>query len=120
MAGMFLLGVPVLGGVVGGTGLQLAMRSSGFGIESRVAVELAFVVFGVFNIWRRPPGSAKDCKNWDLFMANGALVASGVVAMAEGVLINVARRDDVVLTCLGALGLYGAWRLVKRFYVCCE
>ena len=28
MAGMFLLGVPVLGGVVGGTGLQLAMRSS--------------------------------------------------------------------------------------------
>ena len=47
MAGMFLLGVPVLGGVVGGTGLQLAMRSSGFGIESRVAVEL-----GVFRVGR--------------------------------------------------------------------
>ena len=120
MAGALLLGVPVLGGVVGGTGLQLAMRSSNFSIESRVAVELAFVIFGAINIYRRPPGSAFDCKNWDLFMANGALVASGVVAMAEGVVINVARRDDIVLSCLGALGFYGAWRLVKRFYVWCE
>ena len=119
MAGMFLLGVPLIGGIVGGSCLQLALRMSGFGIKSRVAAELACILFGVVNIQQRPPGSAKDCKNWDVFMASGALVVSGVVAMTEGIFLNVARRSDIVLSCAGALGIYGAYRLMKRYYHCC-
>ena len=115
MAGMILVGVPLIGGIVGGSCLQLVLRTSGVGIKSRGAAELACILYGGVNIYQRPPGGANTCNNWDVFMVNGALVVSGVVAMAEGIFLNVTGNSDVVLSCAGALGLYGGYRLMKHY-----
>ena len=46
MAGAMLVGIPLVGGVVGGTVLQGGMRGAGFGLGSRIAVELGLISAG--------------------------------------------------------------------------
>ena len=116
MAGLFLVGVPCVGGVVGGTILQLGMRASGLGIGARVGVELGLIGVGAYGIYANPMGSAQKCENWDKCMGFGALIASGLVAMSEGILINLSHADNTFISCAGILALYGLKRLCGYYY----
>ena len=64
MAGMILLGVPILGGVVGGTALQASMRATTLDVYGRAAVELGLMAAGAVGAAMYPPGAANTCKNW--------------------------------------------------------
>ena len=116
MAGLFLVGVPCVGGAVGGALLQLGMRASGLGIGARVGVELGLIGVGAYGIYANPMGSAQKCENWDKCMGFGALIASGLVAMSEGIVINLSRADNTVASCAGLLALYGLKRLCGHYY----
>ena len=80
MAGMVLLGVPILGGLVGGTVLQVAMHSAAMSLYERIAVELALISFGAIVIYIFPPGSAREGENWCKFMLFGTMACSGSFA----------------------------------------
>ena len=103
MAGAFLLGVPIVAGLVGGTILQVVMRSVSLNLYQRVGVELALMGFGAAVITLFPPGSAKDGKNWGKLMLFGSLVTTGGFAMAEGLIVNIVPGGAA--TVLKVLGL---------------
>ena len=110
MAGFFLLGVPVLGGVVGGTVLQASMRALDAPIQARIAAELGLIGTGALCIYKNPPGGANTGKNWDLFIWAGSLVTSGLFAMTEGIFLNLAYRNHVVVSCAGLFLMFVAGR----------
>lgn len=104
MAGMFLMGIPILGGIVGGTTLQIVMRVQELSLIQRIGVELAFIGSGTGAICMKPPGSAARGENWGLFIVCGSLVTTGVFAMAEGLIVNIVPGGAAtVLKCLGLL-----------------
>jgi hypothetical protein len=106
MAGMVLLGVPILGGLVGGTVLQVAMHSAAMSLYERIAVELALISFGAIVIYIFPPGSAREGENWCKFMLFGTMVTTGGFAMAEGLIVNIVPGGAAtVLKVLGVLGV---------------
>ena len=103
MAGAIMLGVPILGGLVGGTALQVGMRVAELDLLQRLTVELVLVVLGAAAIYTWPPGSAKDGKNWCTFLLCGSMVTTGGFAMAEGLIVNIVPGGAA--TALKLLGL---------------
>ena len=61
-------------------------------------------------------GSAQKCENWDKCMGFGACIASGLVALSEGIVINLSHADNTVASCAGILALYGLKRLCGYYY----
>ena len=116
MAGLFLVGIPLVGGVVGGTVLQLGMRTSGLGVGARIAVELGLIGAGAFGIKSYPMGSAQNCENWDKCMLFLTFIFSGLIALSEGILINLSHADNLFISCAGILALYGLKRLCGYYY----
>lgn len=85
MAGLFVLGVPLLGGFVGAPVLQVFMRSVlDLGMTGRLAVEGTLVAGGVFGIWAFPPGGANTGKNWGTYVLCATAISLGVFAFLEG------------------------------------
>jgi hypothetical protein len=89
MAGIFIVGVPLLGGMVCGTVLQIAQRAAGVGIETRITCDVVLMLGGAaasqwFYAKRggRPIGHPGD--NIEYIMFGLLLVATGAVAMFEG------------------------------------
>ena len=103
MAGLFLMGIPILGGIVGGTTLQIVMRVQEMSLIQRIGVELALIGTGAGAICMKPPGSAARGENWGLFLVCGSMVTTGVFAMAEGLIVNIVSGGTA--TVLKALGL---------------
>ena len=110
MAGMFLLGVPLLGGVVGGTSLQVAMRYAGFDLYKRAAVEAALMVAGAASVYAYPPGAANTCKNWNWCMLSLFVAFTGAIAAVDGIVVNLSQHAPVK-TCAFLLAAYLAYRL---------
>ena len=103
MAGIILLGIPVLGGLVGGTMIQVAMRTHGLSLFQRIGVEVALMGLGCIAICLKPPGSAKEGENWGIFFLAASMFTTGGFAMAEGLIINLVPGGGA--TVLKALGL---------------
>jgi hypothetical protein len=119
MAGVILMGIPILGGLVGGTMLQVAMRINKLSLLQRVQVELAMMGVGSAAICLKPPGSAQKGENWMLFIFCGAMVTTGGFAMAEGAIVNVVPGGAAtVLKVVGLLLVgcmaYCLWKRIER------
>ena len=102
MAGLLLIGVPICGGLVGGTVLQVAMRTSELTLFQRVEVELALMGVGALAIYCKPPFK-KGLDGWLMFLFYGSMVTTGGFAMAEGFIMNIVPGG--MATVLKALGL---------------
>jgi len=89
MAGLIMLGCPILAGVLGGAVLQVAMRKAELSLFERIAVELALVGFGAIVLYLFPPGSAVRGENWGWFLLCASMVSTGGFAMAEGLIVNI-------------------------------
>ena len=106
MAGFFLLGAPIVGGLVGGTVLQVAMRYAALSLYERVGVELALICLGALLVAIFPPGSAAKGENWGKFILFGTMVTTGGFAMAEGFIVSmVPGGAATALKMLGVLGV---------------
>lgn len=106
MAGMFLVGAPIVAGLVGGTVLQVGMRMAALSLYERVGAEVALMGFGATVVCLFPPGSAAKGENWGKFMLFGSLVTTGGFAMAEGLIVNIVPGGAAtVLKLLGVLGV---------------
>ena len=103
MAGVILMGIPILGGIVGGTILQVAMRGHRLDLVQRIEVELGFLMTGLAMICMWPPGSAEKGENWGKFILFGSIMTTGGFAMAEGFIMNIVPGG--MATVLKALGL---------------
>jgi hypothetical protein len=103
MAGVFLIGCPLLVALPSGSALQFGMRSAGFDITKRVAVEVTLVGAGLFGMWARPPGSAQKGENWCLCLACIFTSGTGAVAMAEGAIVVTIERLGWLSVALAAL-----------------
>jgi hypothetical protein len=104
MAGLILAGFPILGGLVGGTVLQAAMRGVEWSLGRRVGAELALMGVGALVVYVFPPGSAARGENWGKFMLAGSMFCSGSFAMAEGAIVNIVLTLGAATT-LKALGV---------------
>ena len=102
MAGLFLIGTPVLGGLVGGSILQVAMRTYGLSLFQRIGVEASLMGLGSIVIYLKPMGSADTGENWGTFVLAASVVTTGGFAMAEGLIINI-MPGATVLKALGLL-----------------
>ena len=103
---MFLLGVPIVGGLIGGTVLQVSMRIAELSLHGRAGVELALMGVGALVVYLFPPGSAAKGENWGKCMLCLTMVATGAFAMAEGLIVNIVPGGAAtVLKVLGVLGV---------------
>ena len=115
MAGLFLIGIPVLGGLVGGSIIQVAMRTYGLSLFQRIGVEVSLMSLGSIVIYLKPPGSPfGDDSNWGTCMLAASLVTTGGFAMAEGLIINIVPGGGA--TVLKALGLLVAVAVAYQCY----
>ena len=106
MAGIVLLGVPIVGGLVGGTVLQVGMRTAALSLYGRIGVELACMGLGAIVVYLFPPGSAQKGENWGKLILFGSLFTTGMFAMAEGIIVNIVPGGAAtVLKVLGVLGV---------------
>ena len=112
MAGLFLIGTPVLGGLVGGSILQVAMRTYGLSLFQRIGVEASLMGLGSIVIYLKPMGSADTGENWGTFVLAASVVTTGGFAMAEGLIINIMPGATV----LKALGLFVAVAVAYQCY----
>ena len=111
---MFLLGMPIVGGLMGGTTLQVAMRYASLSIYERVFAELALVGTGALVIYCFPPGSAQKGENWGKFMIFGSLVTTGGFAMVEGLIVSIVPGGAA--TILKVLGVMGVGCMAKCWH----
>ena len=116
MAGLFLIGIPVLGGLVGGSILQVAMRTYGLSLFQRIGVEASLMGLGSIVIYLKPPGNwpADDDSNWGTCLLAASVVTTGGFAMAEGLIINIVPGGGA--TVLKALGLFVAVAVAYQCY----
>ena len=114
MAGLFLIGIPVLGGLVGGSIIQVAMRTYGLSLFQRIGVEVSLMGLGSIVIYVKPPGSAARGENWGTCVLAASLVTTGGFAMAEGLIINIVPGGGA--TVLKALGLLVAVAVAYQCY----
>ena len=103
MAGVVLFGTPVLGGLVGGSIIQVVMRTCGLSLFQQIGVEVSLMSLGSIVIYLKPPGTwpAEDDSNWGTFVLAASVVTTGGFAMAEGLIINIMPGATVLM----ALGL---------------
>ena len=114
MAGIFLLGIPVLGGLVGGSIIQVAMRTYGLSLFQRIGVEASLMGLGSIVIYLKPMGSAATGENWGTCVLALSVVTTGGFAMAEGLIINIVPGGGA--TVLKALGLLVAVAVAYQCY----
>ena len=114
MAGLFLIGTPVLGGLVGGSILQVAMRTYGLSLFQRIGVEASLMGLGSIVIYLKPMGSAATGENWGTCVLALSVVTTGGFAMAEGLIINIVPGGGA--TVLKALGLSVAVAVAYQCY----
>ena len=72
--------LPLLGGIVCGTVLQIAQRAAGVGVATRITCDVALMLVGARAFIRD--------KSRDGFMFGGLLMVTGAVAMTEGALLT--------------------------------
>ena len=114
MAGLFLIGIPVLGGLVCGSIIQVAMRTYGLSLFQRICVEVSLMGLGSIVIYLKPMGSAATGENWGTCVLALSLVTTGGFAMAEGLIINIVPGGGA--TVLKALGLSVAVAVAYQCY----
>ena len=104
MAGAILLGAPIAFGLLGGTALQVIMRSAALSLYERIGVELSLIGIGAVVIYLYPPGSAQKGENWGKLILFGSGITTGGFAMAEGLIVNIVPGGAAtVLKVLGVL-----------------
>ena len=93
MAGLLIAGVPLLGGMVCGTVLQIGQRAAGVGLATRITCDVVLMLGGAatskwFMDQRKggPMGHPGDPILYVMF--GGLLVVTGAVAMTEGALLT--------------------------------
>ena len=102
MASVVWIGIPVLGGLVGGSILEVAMRTYGLSLFQKIGVEVSLMSLGSIVIYLKPPGSPfGDDSNWGTCMLAASLVTTGGFAR----IINIVLPGDgaAVLIALGLL-----------------
>ena len=114
MASVVWIGIPVLGGLVGGSIIQVAMRTYGLSLFQRIGVEVSLMSLGSIVIYLKPPGSAARGENWRTFVLAASLVTTGGFAMAEGLIINIVPGGGA--TVVKALGLLVAVAVAYQCY----
>ena len=115
MASVVWIGIPVLGGLVGGSILEVAMRTYGLSLFQKIGVEVSLMSLGSIVIYLKPPGSPfGDDSNWGTCMLAASLVTTGGFAMAEGLIINIVPGGGA--TVLKALGLFVAVAVAYQCY----
>ena len=114
MAGVVLFGTPVLGGLVGGSIIQVVMRTCGLSLFQQIGVEASLMSLGSIVIYLKPMGSAATGENWGTCVLALSVVTSGGFAMAEGLIINIVPGGGA--TVLKALGLFVAVAVAYQCY----
>jgi len=108
MAGIFIIGPPVVGGVVAAGAIQVGMRHAGVGLAHRVTVELGLVAGGGLLMARRPllaivrredwrsqgllkghAGNGFAGTHWHEWYLASTMITTGVFAMLAGAAIHV-------------------------------
>ena len=124
MAGILILGPPVVGGLVTAAALQLGMRHAGVGLAHRVTVELGCVAGGGVLMVRRPlwaivkrehwrskgllrghAGNAFEGTHWHGWYLASTMITTGVFAMLAGTAINVVQWAFTTAIALARLHL---------------
>ena len=99
---------------MGGSIIQVAMRTYGLSLFQRIGVEVSLMGLGSIVIYLKPPGSAARGENWGTCVLAASLVTTGGFAMAEGLIINIVPGGGA--TVLKALGLFVAVAVAYQCY----
>lgn len=88
MAGLVVVGGLLVGGIVGGTVLQSSLRAFSVTFPVRAVIQLACVGTGAI-LMRLFMDKGSMWTNLGVWFTGGALVGAGIVAMTEGLLVDL-------------------------------